>query len=314
MDAAPVKVAELLGNITSCHKEPILLPEYILYDNLRLIICAVLIIGILHILFYSIISQRLSGLEAKEKKQEVMKTSYQATNFCINLFFGIYGMYHLLTQDQRSYTSVIHRLLLPSAVTSMPVHLQFSGSTQFTTFGSLQIAYNLWALPVGLFLVDESPLILTHHFCVIFTGFVVSSFSHGFRYHTPMLFGVMEFSSLPLAFMNYFRDHPEWTKKNYGKESKIVRVVFAISFLWIRCWLASAHHYHLIRNSGLLFYTSVMYIDAGSSSISVNAYRLVMGLFCSGSLLLTSLQYYWGYLIVKGLWKMVSKKEKRKKE
>lgn len=347
--------------LISFHKEPVLLPASTVYENLQFIICAVIFVCCIHLCFYSILLQRsvtsthepttsngtlkengtsstnginhkdtttTAAIKLKSTKQKVMKASYQATNFFVNVFLGCYGMYHLLTQPIPDPSPTItQRLLFPPSLSVIPLQHQILNNTQFATFGSLQIAYNLWAVPIGFFYVGESALMLSHHFCAIFTGIMVSTFSHGFRFHTPMLYGCMELSSVPLAIVNYFKDHKEWTKQHCPSLFDTMKVLFAVLFLWLRCLLSSTHMYHIVSNSALLWYSSYQFTDPVPSGSSDNIgegylysyydgvlYRVIMGGFSLCGVLLTFLQYYWGVLIIKQLIRMVPKKEENTKK
>lgn len=324
--------------LASFHEDPVLLPGSIVSDSFQFIVCAVAVVSSLHLTFYTVLLQRsVTSINKKPAddetaetliKRNVMKASYQATNFCVNVFLGSYGMYHMLTQPYPTPSPTIaQRLLIPPFLSNIPLQFQILDNHQFGIFGVFQIAYNLWAVPVGYFCIGESPLMLAHHFAAIYTGFMVSNFSHGFRYHAPMLYGCMELSSVPLAIVNYLQDHKEWTKRHLSTTFNLMKVLFAVMFLWLRCLLSSTHMYHIVRNSLLLWYSSYKYSDPGIDTSVSNGggtshylysywdgafYRLIMGGFGLCGVLLAFLQYYWGFLIIKKLNRMVPREKKQK--
>ena len=79
------------------------------------------------------------------------KLCYPMTNFFTNLLLGTTGFYY--------------NFCLNSDPT--PKELVQMAEGQF--FGTFQIDYQLWAIPVGLLLVQEDPLMLLHHVAVFFS-------------------------------------------------------------------------------------------------------------------------------------------------
>ena len=184
--------------VSSIHNGPEFLPISQNDETRRLIFYVALAVTIFHLLLLSAIRKCM-----KNKNHKVtMKASYQGTNLCINAFLGIYGIYHY------------NRSLPP--LSDLSIDEKITGYDQFISFGALQVGYNLWALPLGLFIIGESKTMLVHHVAAIFVAGLSSFFNSGFRYHAPFMFGVMEISSVPLSIVNYLRDNHEWAKENCG--------------------------------------------------------------------------------------------------
>jgi hypothetical protein len=154
---------------------------------------------------------------------------------------------------------------------------------------ALQIAYQLWAIRMGLFVVKESPAMIVHHVAVIMASCMCALLTIGFRYWTPFFFGMVEVSSVPLALMNTFKDHPVLIEK-YPTFYHYVRLAFAFSFLVIRWTMFAPRQYTFLQQSMWAIRSSESY-----------PYILFMSLVWLSSFFLWCLQVFWGTLIVKGL-------------
>lgn len=278
-----------LDVIASFHKDPFFLPYEQNLPTIHLVIHTAIIITITHCIL-------LLGLKLWTGKpfSECIKGSYRGTNLLVNTFLGFYGAYLCLFEQEWTFP-----------LSSVPIYDRIAGYNQYCHFPAMQIGYNLWALPVGYFLIGEDFFMIMHHVATIFIG-TPSGFSNtGFRLHAPYLLGVIELSSIPLAFLNYFKDHIQWTKQHYQGVFNLTKVVFAVSFLVLRVVIGSRHMFEVTKNAFLLVWT---------------ADRLSWRVFwCSGyfmfALCLIFLQYFWAMLIVKGLASMfLPKKSKVKQE
>jgi hypothetical protein len=167
---------------------------------------------------------------------------------------------------------------------------------------AMQLGYQIWAIPVGVFYVRESPEMIMHHLAVVVSTSLSGFLTIGFRYYTPFFYGVMELSSLPLSIMNSFKDNPEWIKKYPGVYG-MTRVVFALSFFLIRVILCLWKWPVFLMDNFLVFYTRELGIMKG--------YFFVQWGLAS---LLAYLQLYWASLILKGLVKTVSPSKKDSKK
>lgn len=126
-----------------------------------------------------------------------------------------------------------------------------------------------------------------------FTVVVCSSMSGllvaGFRYWTPFFYGLVELSSVPLAVLNCFKDHPVLVAR-YPAAYRTVRLAFAASFLYLRVVLFVPRQYWFLRDHALLF-----------TSRPVRPYQIYMATVWLSAFFLLLLQTYWAGLILKGL-------------
>lgn len=210
------------------------------------------------------------------------KICYQMTNFIANATLGFCGLYYELWIRPRSVT----------------VEEQIQGFAELYLYGCFQLGFQLWAIPVGMFLVNESTAMLTHHFAVIFVASMSTFFQNGFRYYTPFFYGLIELSSVPLAIMNTFKDNPDLVKR-HPLAYTAIRIIFALSFLYIRIILFTPRMYAFLRDHWLLF-----------SQSSHRPYQIFMSIVWVSSFFLLLLQWFWASLIVRGLLKAGRKVKK----
>mmetsp|Transcript_12529 Transcript_12529/g.27071 ORF Transcript_12529/g.27071 Transcript_12529/m.27071 type:complete len:345 (+) Transcript_12529:193-1227(+) len=208
------------------------------------------------------------------------KMAYQVTNLVINLVLGLLGLYHFL------YT------VTPSDRTSPSQRVE--GWDDLSIFGELQIGYQLWSIPVGIWLVNEHSAMLAHHVCVMIVASMSAFFTNGFRYFTPFFYGLIESSSVPLAVMNAFRGNPQLAQR-YPKVSQMSRNVFIISFFTVRFVLWMPQIIDYLRIAAMLFFTcrtTTCQVGCAMSWISAVG--------------LTFLQLLWATKIVRGLVRLAS--------
>jgi hypothetical protein len=240
-----------------------------------------------------------SPQDVLKAKKESMTLSYQATNMLVNLYLGCYGCLYFTTNPFSSSPHNPNSLSLLSRMISHP---------QNAIFGSLQVGYSLWSLPMGILIVTESHTMLIHHISTLITSILSSSFLPGFRIYAPFFFGVIELSSVPLSIMNYLKDHYEWTLKHVPTTYAVVRLIFALLFLTLRVILWIPQIYPVLKALALFAWTCT----------DTTLFYIVI-LFWITILILTVLQLNWGWLVLKSLisvlYKMVvpTKKTKSKK-
>ena len=222
-----------------------------------------------------------SNADLRQKR----KVCYQITNFIANLILAVGGNYYFLLY--------VH----PDAT----VEEKTQGNEQFVFLSCFQIGYQLWAIPVGIWYVNESAAMLTHHVTVILVALMSAFMRNGFRYWTPFFYGVIETSSVPLSIMNFFKENPSYAKQ-YPTFNTAIRVIFALSFLTYRIFMFVPRMKEFLTHHYLLFsvYPSL-------------PYRIFMsGVFLS-SFFLQVLQIYWACLILKGLFKLAFVHPKKNK-
>jgi hypothetical protein len=227
--------------------------------------------------FYFVVAERLIPTKdlQRDKVFKKMKISYQLTNLITNLSLGIAGV----------YASTIQLPNMPP-----PVEDQVNGFHQVFYFSSVQLGYQLWAIPLGLIIGETLPM-MVHHFTVIIVAGMSGFLANGFRYWTPFFYGVIELSSVPLAVMNAFKDNPELIVR-YPRLYTNIRLSFAFLFLYIRILMFVPRNVNFLRDH-LVLYTNYPHNNI--------LYVLFMASASLSSFILLILQLYWANLIVKGL-------------
>lgn len=174
---------------------------------------------------------------------------------------------------------------------------RIAGYEEFTILPTMIIAYNLWALPVGL-QIKEPPEMIVHHMAVLIVACLPAFFTNGFRYHTPFFFGLIEASSVPLVVMNSFRENPDLDAQ-YPTLSLLTGLSFALSFLLTRVVMWLPQSVDFVRLAAMMLYTSP----------SVGA-RAMFGASILLNLFLTALQLFWARKIVRGMVEAVMPSQK----
>jgi hypothetical protein len=241
--------------------------------------------------------QQVQQLTVPQKR----RLCYQWTNLLVNLCLGLAGLYcecrmilqQNSTTNQSSISFIAATVLgwssLPPLSLTSTVQDTVAGHEDYIVFSAVQIGYQLWAIPLGLYYVQESWPMLCHHVTVVVCASMSGFLTHGFRYWTPFFYGLVELSSVPLAVMNCCKDHAILVQRYptfYGR----VRLAFALSFLYIRVVLFVPRQYYFLRDHYLLF-----------SSSPIRLYQAYMATVWTSSFFLLNLQLYWASLIVQGL-------------
>jgi len=210
------------------------------------------------------------------------RIAYQITNIVFNITVGIVGVY-------------LEWWVLPTlSVYNGPSEEKITGlHKELYLVSALQLGYQFWALPVGVFQVKESAEMIAHHVAVIVSTSLSGFIWPGFRYYTPFFYGVMELSSLPLSVMNTFKDNPEWIEK-HPKVLEASRMSFALSFLIIRNVLCSWRWPVFLRDNFILFHTAEM-----------GVWKMYLLVQVTLATFLAYLQILWGALVLKGLLKAI---------
>ena len=220
--------------------------------------------------------------------RQTFKTVYQATNLLVNIVLAVVG-FNLEAQLPR--------------VSDVSFETLTMGFNHTTVLPAIQVGYQLWAIPFGLLLVNESPIMLGHHFSVVLVAAGPMLLTVSFKYYAPFFFGVIEASSIPLAIMNAFRNNQDWIDR-YPTTYGLVRQMFAYSFLWFRWIRYVPHTFHYGR---LLLFSAI-----AAEPLWLKIY---LSLSCVGTGALLLMQTYWGMLICRGLLNLfIGKKDKPKKK
>jgi len=242
-------------------------------------------------------------IPADSDRASKRKVQYQITNFCMNTFFAILGVYYeiFVTRPLVRQYQLDHPSKVPSTLASRilapydpPIDVQdvLQGHLELQYLSFLQLGFQLWGIPMGLFFVKEPVSMLCHHVAVVLVTSMSACCTNGLRFWTPFFYGLMELSSVPLTIMNVFKDHPNWIQR-YPDAYLGIRLLFAALFLHIRIFMCTPRFCNLLRDMFLLVSTS-----------NVVSYQIFMTLVSLCVLFLLLLQYYWGSIIVKGLIKV----------
>lgn len=202
--------------------------------------------------------------------------AYQATNLCVNLILGLYGIYH-------------YNFTLPS-MNDLTVTERIVGFDHNLMFICSQIGYNLWSLPVGYFFMNETAAMMGHHIATITVSLISGLSTTGFRYHTVFFFGLIEISSVPLAVMNFCKNNKDLAQEYCPTVRDIIRPIFAAMFLTTRVLMWTPNMRDVLRSAMMLLWTSPSWFTS-----------IVLFLFILSASFLTFLQFFWGYKIVKGI-------------
>eukprot|EP00545_Synedropsis_sp_CCMP1620_P003237 CAMPEP_0119005256 /NCGR_PEP_ID=MMETSP1176-20130426/1614_1 /TAXON_ID=265551 /ORGANISM="Synedropsis recta cf, Strain CCMP1620" /LENGTH=282 /DNA_ID=CAMNT_0006957045 /DNA_START=213 /DNA_END=1057 /DNA_ORIENTATION=+ len=230
--------------------------------------------------FMAIVAVRSYSPQAR--KGEVYYAAYKLTFFISNTWIAFLGLYYYVTVIETNPS--IEQIAMGFKESIYPIMC-------------VQAGKNLWAIPAGMIMIEESMVKQIHHISVLLVAFASSSFTCGFSYFLPLMFGVFEISSIPLAIVELFKDNPGLIKR-YPSEYTLLRLVFAASFLYIRWYLFLPGIWDFLRLSGFAI-------------ISIEGTRPLVLLLASltwiACCFLGALQIYWGVLIVNSVVKAMLK-------
>jgi hypothetical protein len=226
-------------------------------------------------LFFLIVVSRYVLEEKSSTPYRRRKFAYQMTNLITN--FGL-GM-----------TGVFYECILQPFWYNVTIEQKITGFKHYILFSHVQLGFQLWALPVGLFFAGEDVTMIVHHLSVILVTSMSSFYTNGFLYWTPFFYGAIELSSVPLAIMNFFKENPEWMEL-YMRPYLWTRLIFAEMFLLLRV---------VLFIPPMLHFLFCIYIVM-STSQNVFYQRHLTAVWLSSFTLLL-LQLYWGSIIAHGL-------------
>ena len=263
------------------------LPTYVSKDHLlnELLFGTLVAVAAISLLFCVMIS--VVTLLVPPSKQATQSNNnknrewaYQLTNMLVNGIMGVMGVYYYINVLEPNPT-----------VDDLVV-----GYWVVWPLACLQLGKNLWSLPLGILgIVHESPAKLGHHLAVVVVVTASSIFTMGFRYYGPFLFGMLELSSVPLAILLIFK-YNEGLIHQYPREYTLIRMVFMVSFLYIRWYL------YLPLKIGMLRLVAFTVLTSDSPFYHVFGVVIWISMF-----FIASLQVYWGLIILKGFSKFVIK-------
>ena len=131
--------------------------------------------------------------------------------------------------------------------------------------------------------------LLLHHLVIGMISYLVYS-RQAFQFYAPIFMGVTELSSLPLAFLDLFKQFPT-LRAAFPVANENVRIVFAVLFLFCR-----GFYWPFVSIS---FWRSALdALAAGDPTVSAG----VVYVFLVCNIMMTGLQWYWTSIILKALY------------
>ena len=249
-------------------------------ESIRFIFYIAGIITAIHCSLYAIVKlwkgyRKGNGESSDENRVTSLdagKASYILTNLLVNLTFGCLGIYYQININWGE--TMMNKIV---------------GYEHAKIFAVGQVGYQLWALPIGLFVVGETKSMIMHHVAVICVGSVSTFIRCGFRYYIPYFYGLIEISSVPLSIMNSFKNNKEWIE-SYPQLYSYVRLLFAVTFLLVRVVLWTPFYWSSLSTATMLLYSS----ESTPTMVILTCFNL-------SGLVLTFLQYFWACKIISAL-------------
>jgi len=161
------------------------------------------------------------------------------------------------------------------------------------------MGYQIWDLLVCLAVPAlQNPISYTHHSITAFLAWLCTyPYVH---YYSLFFIGFGEISTIPLACMDIFKALPQ-LQKSFPTANLAVSVAFALSFLSVRTFYWPTVCWSFWKDNLELLATGEQH-----STIAC----LV---FFVANIILTLMQFYWGYLVAKRLVKVVTGKDSKPK-
>jgi len=212
--------------------------------------------------------------DLKKAKIGNLKVSIQLTNLIVNVFFSALGIYYYSILPPRSeVTNVVF------------------GWNDQAIFSSSMFGYQIWSFLMEIFIMRKINGMLLHHFFAGCTSLITIICSISFRYDGHFYFGMVELSSVPLAFVNIMKNNPSLMEK-HTKLYFYLRLSFAVSFLILRIFMFIPRMANFQR---------LAYFLSGQCP-SFNCFFPLM-VFRLCGIVLVFLQCVWGIKIVRGIFK-----------
>lgn len=209
------------------------------------------------------------------------------------------GIRHWFFPTKAVAVTAMERILLPRNI-----HL-----SQFV-FGMMFF----WDLPCGIFTpaLNDTAMLLHHIGMLLVAWTALGGLSDGvpiLGHYAPFFFGVIEVSSFPLILVDLFHPkHKPWHAYLTNQAPSWMaglndgcRIFFALSFLVLRAAYFPYVCYRLVIPDLLELRRLPMDQRQGVTNLPLNT----MVVFCS---LFSALQMHWGFLIVRQIVKLVTKK------
>lgn len=280
-DAKPLfESGDIIKQIKHLVKDPVLLPFEHAQKRVLPWILATIVFCTFIYLASTVVANKVIGKSSSPQRRH--RFGLQMVSILINSCLGLAGFYY-------------EYWLLPM---NASVKERIQGQDDFHIFSAVQIGYQAWSLVVGVFFINEELEMLLHHTAVVCVGCMSAFFTNGFRYWTPYFFGLFELSSVPLAFMNVWKENETWIR-TYPSIFTGIQVSFAFSFLYIRIIMLMPRQFIYLRDSFLVPYLMDNQLMGSKIFLFV-----VWGSSC----FLSVLQLFWASVIVSKVIDFVTKK------
>lgn len=270
------------------------LPTENFNNAINAIALSAIVITITHLATFHLINSQSKRYSLSRK--DAFKASYQLTNLLVNFSIGIYGLHECMKSKDFLFSKWSE-----GGIADHVFHHE-----NFYLFPAFQVGYNLWSLPVGILYVKEPPSMIVHHISVIIICSLSATSHFGFRIHAPYFLGMFELSSVPLAVVNYLKDHHDWTVKHCKGPFMMMKILFAVTFVSIRIVLGTPHMYHSTKAA----YWATFRFAWGETSFNSPLLRTWVGFVLLGQMFMALLQYWWAYLIGKAVARIGNPKTK----
>ena len=250
---------------------------------------------VVHVLLYSLFVTKAFG----EGPWSAMPsyTAHKMITLPVLVYLSIQGLLHFDVRGIHSSTlTALDRVIAPSE------------HDHFSEFMFAMMVF--WDVPAALMTpaLRQSQMILHHIGMIILTAFCMGICSNGvklFGYYTPFYFGFIEISSVPLTVVDLFHPrHKAWNAYLTSEDrpqwlmilNKRCRLVFAILFLLIRI-LAFPY----VSVIGIM--TDVVHLTSLPLDQRQGVPNFPLVVMAVLDVFFSSLQLYWGSLILPQLWK-----------
>lgn len=160
------------------------------------------------------------------------------------------------------------------------------------------MGYQFWSIVTNQ-LSHDSPLMVAHHISALICTITSAVFIEGFRCFNPLLFGGSELSTLVLIIINHVKSD-DTLAAQMPHTYTMLRALFAFLFIWIRLLMFPPVLIQFVRDGWMVL-----------QGLSYGFQWFVLGMTLLSSTLLLFLQFYWGFLIIKGLGKMCLRKKEK---
>ena len=138
------------------------------------------------------------------------------------------------------------------------------------------------------------------HHCITLLLSVLCYKYQAFHYWAPCFMGMAEFSSIPLAFIDFFKQFPQY-RERFPTVNELSRNIFAVLFLTIRGCYWPYSSFWFWKQSLQVLASGVTYTPLG-----------VIYTFLVCNVMMTMLQWYWASLILTALYYLIIGDERHK--